>query len=34
VDPIRTNDYAWEIGRASTGTPIFNFTYIVGYPNN
>jgi hypothetical protein len=34
VDPIRTNDYSWDIGRASTGTPIFNFTYIVGYPNN
>jgi hypothetical protein len=26
------NDYAWEIGYASTGTPIFSFTYLVGYP--
>ncbi|MGD0707194.1 MAG: hypothetical protein ABSA51_01935 [Anaerolineaceae bacterium] len=34
VDPIRTNDYVWETGQASTGTPIFNFTYIVGYPGN
>jgi hypothetical protein len=33
VDPIKTKNYAWEIGQASTGTPIFNFTYIVGYPN-
>jgi hypothetical protein len=33
VDPIRTKNYTWEIGQASTGTPIFNFTYIVGYPN-
>ncbi len=26
------NDYTWEIGQASTGTPIFMFTYLVGYP--
>jgi hypothetical protein len=25
-------DYAWEIGQASTGTPLFVFTYLVGYP--
>jgi hypothetical protein len=24
--------YAWETGVASTGTPIFSFTYLVGYP--
>jgi len=33
VDPIKTKNYVWEIGQASTGTPIFNFTYIIGYPN-
>jgi hypothetical protein len=26
------NDYTWEIGQALTGTPIFMFTYLVGYP--
>jgi len=25
-------DYAWEIGTASTGTPIFEYVYLVGYP--
>jgi len=25
-------DYTWEIGQASTGTPLFVFTYLVGYP--
>ncbi len=24
--------YRWEAGRASTGTPIFDFTYLIGYP--
>jgi len=33
VDPFRNTKYVWETGIASTGTPIFNFTYIVGYPN-
>ena len=33
VDLIRTKNYVWETGKASTGTPIFNFTYIIGYPN-
>jgi hypothetical protein len=32
VDPIRVKDYVWETGLASTGTPIFNFTYLIGYP--
>ncbi len=27
-----SDEYAWEIGYASTGTPIFSFTYLVGYP--
>ncbi len=26
------NDYTWEAGQASTGTPLFVFTYLVGYP--
>jgi hypothetical protein len=25
-------DYIWEIGQASTGTPLFVFTYLLGYP--
>jgi hypothetical protein len=29
---IPCKDYAWEIGLASTGTPIFAYTYLVGYP--
>jgi hypothetical protein len=32
TDSIPSNDYTWEIGQASTGTPIFAFTYLVGYP--
>ena len=30
--PLRRDDYVWEAGRASTGTPIFEFTYLIGYP--
>jgi hypothetical protein len=30
--PIPCEGYAWETGVASTGTPIFSFTYLVGYP--
>ena len=29
---LRAPDYAWEIGTASTGTPIFEYVYLVGYP--
>jgi len=29
---IVNSDYAWEIGQASTETPLFVFTYLVGYP--
>jgi hypothetical protein len=25
-------DYAWETGKASTGTPVFDYIYLVGYP--
>jgi hypothetical protein len=30
--PLRASDYVWEIGTASTGTPIFDYVYLVGYP--
>jgi len=29
---LRQEDYIWEIGQASTGTPLFVFTYLLGYP--
>jgi hypothetical protein len=32
VGSLDTNDYQWEIGEASTGTPLFVFSYLVGYP--
>ena len=31
---ISNEDYVWEIGLASTGTPIFANTYLVGYPKS
>jgi len=30
--PLECEGYIWEIGQASTGTPIFVFTYLLGYP--
>ncbi|CAG0976382.1 hypothetical protein ANAEL_01474 [Anaerolineales bacterium] len=30
--PLQNQNYTWEIGQASTGTPIFAFTYLLGYP--
>lgn len=32
IEPFKSNDYFWEIGEMSTGTPIFRFTYLLGYP--
>ena len=32
VKPIRNDNYAWDAGLAGTGTPVFNFTYLIGYP--
>lgn len=32
TNSVTSDGYAWEIGQASTGTPIFMFTYLVGYP--
>jgi hypothetical protein len=29
---IPSQGYAWEAGLASTGTPLFSFTYLLGYP--
>ncbi len=29
---LEHKDYFWEIGQASTGTPLFVFTYLLGYP--
>ena len=31
--PLQNSENAWEIGLASTGTPIFDFTYLIGYPS-
>lgn len=31
ADSCISNDYTWEVGYASTGTPVFSFTYLVGY---
>lgn len=32
VELLQRADYTWEVGQASTGTPIFLFTYLLGYP--
>ncbi len=32
TETIAAPDYTWEIGVESTGTPVFAFTYLVGYP--
>jgi hypothetical protein len=29
---IQCVNYTWEAGHASTGTPLFVFTYLLGYP--
>jgi hypothetical protein len=29
---LQGKDYTWEIGEVSTGTPLFVFTYLLGYP--
>ena len=30
--PFQSEVYKWEIGQLSTGTPILEFTYLMGYP--
>ena len=32
IKPLEQERYRWEIGQASTGTPLFVFTYLLGYP--
>jgi hypothetical protein len=32
TNPLQREDYVWEAGQVSTGTPIFEFTYLLGYP--
>ena len=32
VQSLQSADYVWEAGLASTGTPIFDFVYLLGYP--
>jgi hypothetical protein len=32
TDTLQREDYNWEVGQASTGTPVFVFTYLLGYP--
>lgn len=34
VHEIDAPDYIWEIGYASTGTHVFRFAYLVGYPRS
>jgi hypothetical protein len=30
--PLQSKDYTWETGLVSTGAPIFEYTYLLGYP--
>jgi len=32
TDSIPSADYVWEMGITSTGTPVFTYTYLIGYP--
>jgi hypothetical protein len=32
VQRIQSTDYTWMIGTASTGTPVFEYIYLLGYP--
>ncbi len=32
TDSCTSSGYTWEVGYAPTGTPVFLFTYLVGYP--
>jgi hypothetical protein len=32
TEPFQQKDYVWEMDLASTGTPIFQYTYLLGYP--
>ena len=32
IKPFQSQAYTWEVGQVSTGTPVFVFTYLLGYP--
>lgn len=32
TNQIQCDGYTWEIGQAATGTPLFVYTYLLGYP--
>ena len=32
VESLQGDAFKWEIGQASTGTPLFVFSYLIGYP--
>jgi len=32
TDSLGVDDYLWEIGQASSGTPLFAYIYVIGYP--
>jgi hypothetical protein len=32
LTPLQRPDYVWEMGKASTGTPVFDYIYLIGYP--
>lgn len=32
TEPLQGKGYTWEVGQASTGTPVFLYTYLLGYP--
>ena len=32
ISQLTDDDYRWEIGKVSTGTALFEFTYLLGYP--
>jgi hypothetical protein len=34
TDQLQYTNYTWEMGQESSGTPIFTFTYLIGYPVN
>jgi hypothetical protein len=32
IEPLKVDGYIWEAGQTSTGTPIFSYSYLLGYP--
>ena len=32
TDPLECDSYTWESGQVPSGTPIFNYVYLIGYP--